>query len=73
MFLCSDNMEMDQVTMCLEDKLRTEGILSSDNDLTSNKIQLSKLLKGVNLEDNMPQKQVSIFIFIYFHLSFFFF
>ncbi|CAI9290878.1 unnamed protein product [Lactuca saligna] len=53
-----DNMEMDQVKLCLEDRLRTEGILSSDNDFTSNKLQLSKPLKGVNLEDNMPQKQM---------------
>lgn len=58
MDLSKDDMEMDQVTICLEDRLKTEGILKNDNDFTSNKTLLSKLLNGVNLEASMPQKQM---------------
>nr|XP_043629274.1 WD repeat-containing protein 43 [Erigeron canadensis]XP_043629275.1 WD repeat-containing protein 43 [Erigeron canadensis]XP_043629276.1 WD repeat-containing protein 43 [Erigeron canadensis] len=53
-----DDMEVDKVTVCLEDRLRIEGILTSDTDLASNTTQLSKLLKGVDLEANIPQKQM---------------
>ncbi|XP_071737399.1 uncharacterized protein [Rutidosis leptorrhynchoides] len=53
-----DDMEVDRVTLCLEDRLRAEGILSSYKDLTSNTILLSKLLNGVNIEANVPQKQM---------------
>ncbi|KAI3494549.1 hypothetical protein L1887_40681 [Cichorium endivia] len=58
MDLSKDDMEMDEVTICLEDRLKTEGILKNDNDFTSNKMLLSKLLNGVNLEASMPQKQM---------------
>lgn len=58
MDLSKDDMEMDEVTICLEDRLKTEGILKNDNDFTSNKTLLSKLLNGVNLEASMPQKQM---------------
>ncbi|KAJ9537097.1 hypothetical protein OSB04_029830 [Centaurea solstitialis] len=53
-----DDAEMDQVTVCLEDRVRAEGILTSDDDLTSNTILLSKLLKGFSLEANISQKQM---------------
>ncbi|KAM0029891.1 putative transcription factor WD40-like family [Helianthus debilis subsp. tardiflorus] len=56
--LTKDDVEMDEVTVCLEDRLRDEGILMSDNDLKSNTVTLSKLLKGVNLEAVVPQKQM---------------
>ncbi|KAI3756240.1 hypothetical protein L1987_56059 [Smallanthus sonchifolius] len=56
--LTKDDAEMDEVTVCLEDRLRAEGILTSDNDLKSNTILLSKYLKGVNLEATVPQKQM---------------
>ncbi|KAI3690101.1 hypothetical protein L2E82_48076 [Cichorium intybus] len=58
MDLSKDDMEMDQVTICLEDRLKTDGILKNDNDFTSNKTLLSKLLNGVNIEASMPQKQM---------------
>ncbi|KAL4575717.1 hypothetical protein LXL04_011801 [Taraxacum kok-saghyz] len=53
-----DDVEMDEVSVCLEDQLRTQGILGGEDDITSNKMLLSKLLKGVNLEDSLPQKQM---------------
>lgn len=53
-----DEAEADQVTICLEDRVRAEGILSSNDDLTSNTMLLSNLLKGVNLEANISQKQM---------------
>lgn len=56
--ITKDDVEVDKVTVCFEDRLRAEGILASDKDLTSNTILLSKLLKGVNLEANVPQKQM---------------
>ncbi|KAK9059428.1 hypothetical protein SSX86_022048 [Deinandra increscens subsp. villosa] len=56
--LTKDDMEMDEPTVCLEDQLRAKGILMSDNDLKSNTILLSKLLKGVNIEAIVPQKQM---------------
>ncbi|GJY12049.1 WD repeat-containing protein 43 [Tanacetum coccineum] len=58
MFLSSDDAEADEMVVCLEDRLRAEGILSSDKDLTSNRNLVSKLLKGVNLEAYVPQKQM---------------
>ncbi|KAL8195879.1 hypothetical protein R6Q57_025369 [Mikania cordata] len=56
--LCLDDVAMDALTLCLENRLRAEGILMSDNDLKSNTVLLSKLLKGVNLEAIVPQKQM---------------
>lgn len=53
-----DDAEADEMIICLEDRLRAEGILSSDKDLTSNRNLLSKLLKGVNLEAHVPQRQM---------------
>ncbi|PWA61906.1 Quinonprotein alcohol dehydrogenase-like-superfamily [Artemisia annua] len=53
-----DDAEADEMIICLEDRLRGEGILSSDKDLTSNRNLLSKLLKGVNLEAFVPQRQM---------------
>lgn len=53
-----DDAEADEMIICLEDRLREEGILSSDKDLTSNRNLLSKLLKGVNLEAYVPQRQM---------------
>ncbi|KAD4178519.1 hypothetical protein E3N88_27110 [Mikania micrantha] len=56
--LTKDDVAMDAPTVCLENRLRAEGILMSDNDLKSNTVLLSKLLKGVNLEAIVPQKQM---------------
>ncbi|XP_076920662.1 uncharacterized protein LOC143581864 [Bidens hawaiensis] len=56
--LTKDDMEIDEVTVRFEDRLRAEGIIMSDNDIKSNTVILSKLLNGVNLEDAVPQKQM---------------
>lgn len=55
-----DDLEANQASICLEDRLRAEGILSGDKDVASNTIMLSKLLKGINLEASVPQKQMRV-------------
>ncbi|XP_047950588.1 WD repeat-containing protein 43 [Salvia hispanica] len=49
--------ELDTVTLCMEDQLRSLGILSSTDDALSSTL-VSKYLKGINLDASTPQKKV---------------
>ncbi|XP_042052176.1 WD repeat-containing protein 43-like [Salvia splendens] len=49
--------ELDTVTLCMEDQLRSLGILSSMDDALSSTL-VSKYLKGINLDASTPQKKV---------------
>ncbi|KAL1806703.1 uncharacterized protein LOC108200108 [Daucus carota subsp. sativus] len=51
-------VEFDDVTHCMEERLISLGILSSDSDLSSNSQFDNTLLNGINLEANMPQKKM---------------
>ncbi|KAK3002482.1 hypothetical protein RJ639_020335 [Escallonia herrerae] len=53
-----DDMEVDKVSVCMEDQLRAQGIINSDDGLASNSKFDSKLLKGINLEANIPQRKM---------------
>lgn len=53
-----DDMAVDEVTICMEDRLRSQGILSNDDNQSLNLTLVSKMLKGINLEANIPQKKM---------------
>lgn len=54
----NDVVEFNDITYCMEERLISLGILSSDSDLSSNLQFDNKLLKGINLEANMSQKKM---------------
>lgn len=54
----NDVVEFNDVTHCMEERLISLGILSSDSDLASNSQFDNMLLKGINLEANMSQKKM---------------
>ncbi|PSR85094.1 hypothetical protein CEY00_Acc33077 [Actinidia chinensis var. chinensis] len=45
-------------TICMEDRLRTLGILDNKDDLTSDLVFDSMKTRGINIEANMPQKKM---------------
>lgn len=49
--------ELDTVTLCMEDQLRSLGILSSMDDALSSTL-VSKYLKGINLDASTPPRKV---------------
>ena len=53
-------MQVDDITFCVEDRLRSLGILRNNDELTSNSMLDSKILKGINLEANWPQRKVGL-------------
>lgn len=50
----------DEVTICMEDQLRSIGIISSDYDLSPSSILDPKILKGISVDASMPPKKVCI-------------
>lgn len=53
------DMDMDEPNkLCIEDKLRSLGILSNKDDVASNLTFNSTLSKGINLQENVPQKKM---------------
>ena len=53
-------MIQDEVdAICMEDQLRSLGILKSEKDHASNLELCSTLLKGIDLEAAIPMKKVS--------------
>lgn len=66
-------VEVETAPVCLEDQLRSLGILSKEDSSTSKSKLNSMIFKGVDLEASMPQKQVyiclcfSLFLFICLH------
>lgn len=58
---CADDiavMEVDTEVICMEDRLRSLGLLSETDDTTSKSMKNSAVLEGINLEAQMPQKKV---------------
>lgn len=46
--------------LCMEDLLKSLGILSSESEYASNIELCSKLLKGIDVEAPIPMKKVSL-------------
>lgn len=60
-FVGSDDitvMEVDTEAICMEDRLRSLGLLSETDDITSKSMQNPGLLEGIDLESLMSQKKV---------------
>ncbi|XP_057957675.1 uncharacterized protein LOC131150757 [Malania oleifera] len=53
-----DTYEVDTVKFCMEDQLRSLGIIGNKDDLATESTLNSTLLKGINLEANVPQKKM---------------
>lgn len=53
----ADKDRIDSVTLCMEDKLRSLGILGRSDDKLSSTTD-PKILKGINLDTSTPQKKV---------------
>ncbi|KAK9289201.1 hypothetical protein L1049_017675 [Liquidambar formosana] len=51
-------VEADTVTFCIEDRLRSLGILSNTDDPSFNSMLNSTLLEGIDLKANIPQKKM---------------
>ncbi|EXC39743.1 WD repeat-containing protein 43 [Morus notabilis] len=51
-------MEVDTEVICMEDRLRSLGLLSETDDTTSKSMKNSAVLEGINLEALMPQKKM---------------
>ncbi|KAK4338903.1 hypothetical protein RND71_040365 [Anisodus tanguticus] len=52
----------DEVTICMEDQLRSLGIISSDYDLSPSSILDHKILKGISVDASIPPKKIWKFI-----------
>ena len=66
-WVCADDaveMEVDSVAICMEDRLRSLGLLSEADDITSKSTQSSTTLKGINLEAFTPQKKVCLLLLL---------
>ncbi|KAH7835705.1 hypothetical protein Vadar_029030 [Vaccinium darrowii] len=48
----------DTLTVCMEDRLRTLGILDNKDDLTSDILMDSMKLRGINIEATLPQRKM---------------
>lgn len=56
-----ESVEASNETSCLEEQLRSLGLLDNKDDLTSNSMLNSTKFKGISLEENMPPKKVCFF------------
>lgn len=56
-------MEVDTEAICMEDRLRSLGLLSETDDITSKSMQNPGLLEGVDLESLMSQKKMKAVVF----------
>ena len=60
-WICTEDIaavEVDSEVICLEDRLRSLGLLSKTDDITSKSKQNSSVLNGIDLEALIPQKKV---------------
>ncbi|KAJ9699679.1 hypothetical protein PVL29_005511 [Vitis rotundifolia] len=53
-----ESVEASNETSCLEEQLRSLGLLDNKDDLTSNSMLNSTKFKGISLEANMPPKKM---------------
>ncbi|XP_062076571.1 uncharacterized protein LOC133781549 isoform X2 [Humulus lupulus] len=51
-------MEAESVAICMEDRLRSSGLLSEADDITSKSRQNSTILEGIDLKALVPQKKM---------------
>ncbi|PON61971.1 WD repeat containing protein [Parasponia andersonii] len=51
-------MEVNSVAICIEDRLRSLGLLSEADDITSKSTHNSTILQGIDLEAFIPQKKM---------------
>lgn len=71
LLVCADDMdevEVDTEAFCMEDKLRSLGILSNGDDLALDCTVDFATFKGVNLEAEMPPKKVCLISIFFFFL-----
>lgn len=60
LLICADGMVQSETdVICMEDRMRSLGMLPSESDCTSNFELCSTLLKGIDLEATLPMKKVS--------------
>lgn len=81
MLVCPDGtveFELDTGAICMEDRLRSLGILSKVDDPTINSALNSAAFKSIDIQTNMSQKKVCLFIcvfqvsyILYFYLYYF--
>lgn len=67
-FFCADDtveVEADSEMVCMEERLRSLGILSGKDDPRLNLALKSTLFDDIDLEANMPEKKVSLLADIY--------
>lgn len=55
-------METESEIICMEDRLRSLGILSGKDDPRLNLALKSTLFNGIDLESNIPEKKVSLLV-----------
>ena len=69
LLVCAEDMEeleVDTEALCMEDRLRSLGILSNGDDLD---LTLSATFKGIDLEADMPPKKVCLIFTFTFWVS----
>lgn len=61
LFYADDTVEIeaDSSVICMEDQLRSLGILGGGDDPTSKLVLNSTEFKGVDIDANLPEKKVS--------------
>ncbi|KAF4350692.1 hypothetical protein F8388_003413 [Cannabis sativa] len=55
-------MEVDSVANCMEERLRSLGLLSEADDFTSMSRQNSTILEGIDLKAHVPQKKMKAIV-----------
>lgn len=59
----ADDMAQSEIdVICMEDRMRSLGMISSESDYASNIELCCKLLKGIDLEATIPVKKVSLWV-----------
>lgn len=59
-------MEVDAEAICIEDRLKSLGIVIEEDNVTLKSTLKSALIKGVDIEGFVPQKKVDVIL----HLQF---
>lgn len=60
LLICADDVVQGETdVICMEDRMRSLGLLYSESDCASNNELCSTLLKGIDLEATLPTKKVS--------------
>lgn len=68
-WMCVDDiaaMEVDSEVICLEDRLRSLGLLSKTDDIKSKSNWYSSILHGIDIEAVVQQKRVCFYVSVIF-------